>query len=102
LQRVSPLLALSTAIVVTDPMNNYLVERLVWLETVLNNVNPHDTEIRDVLPGIMEELHQRLNAVYFHLNETNPGASVINKVRGLVRRVNDINRLATGGDNVRR
>jgi hypothetical protein len=40
LERVSPLLALSTGAVVTNTLDNNLTARLVWLDTVLKNVDP--------------------------------------------------------------
>jgi hypothetical protein len=40
LGHVSPLLALSTGAVVTNVLENNLAARLVWLDTVLKNVNP--------------------------------------------------------------
>jgi len=40
LERVSPLLALSTGAVVTNTLENNLTARLVWLDTVLKNVDP--------------------------------------------------------------
>jgi hypothetical protein len=41
LNRVSPLLALSTGAVVTEALEHNLTERLVWLDAVLKNVDPH-------------------------------------------------------------
>lgn len=41
LHQVSPLLALSTAAVVSDALDRSLPERLVWLDTVLSSVNPN-------------------------------------------------------------
>jgi WD40 repeat protein len=40
LTQVSPLLALSTGAVVSEPLDRNLPERLVWLDAVLNSVNP--------------------------------------------------------------
>jgi hypothetical protein len=40
LERVSPLLALSTGAVVTNTLENNLPARLIWLDTVLKNVDP--------------------------------------------------------------
>jgi hypothetical protein len=41
LTQVSPLLALSTGAVVSEPLDRNLPERLVWLDAVLNSVNPN-------------------------------------------------------------
>jgi hypothetical protein len=41
LTHVSPLLNLSTGAVVTDDLDQNMMERLVWLDAVLKNVDPH-------------------------------------------------------------
>jgi hypothetical protein len=41
LSHVSPLLNLSTGAVVTDSLDQNLMERLIWLDCVLKNVDPH-------------------------------------------------------------
>lgn len=41
LNQVSPLLNLSTGAVVTDSLDQHLMERLIWLDAVLKNVDPH-------------------------------------------------------------
>jgi WD40 repeat protein len=41
LNRVSPLLALSTGAVVTEALEHNLTERLIWLDAVLKNVDPN-------------------------------------------------------------
>ncbi|OCK77962.1 hypothetical protein K432DRAFT_303017 [Lepidopterella palustris CBS 459.81] len=92
LAHVSPLVALSTAAVVTEPLHKNVLERLVWLDCVLNYIDPLDPEIRDVVPRIMEILGQRLTSTYIHLNETAPGTPALRKISSLVSRVNEFSR----------
>ncbi|KAH7117924.1 hypothetical protein B0J11DRAFT_95594 [Dendryphion nanum] len=92
LSDVTPLLNLSTGAVVTDSLDQHLTERLVWLDAVLNNVDPQDPETRDVVPKIMEVMNQRLTAAYIKLNESSPGNQLLRHISTLVTRVNDLAR----------
>ncbi|KAF2491442.1 hypothetical protein BU16DRAFT_119349 [Lophium mytilinum] len=104
LAHVSALYALSSAVVVTDPFHNLIVERLTWLEAVLDSVNPQDPDLQaDVVPRIMQLLTERLTTAYHSFNTPRgPGQAVLRKILALANRVNDFNRLATGGRNVGR
>ncbi|KAJ4287647.1 hypothetical protein N0V90_012350 [Kalmusia sp. IMI 367209] len=73
LSQISPLLILSTGAVVTTSLQENLVERLVWLDTVLRSIDPNDAEIHDVVPKIMEVIKERLTNAYMRLNESSPG-----------------------------
>ncbi|KAF2811987.1 uncharacterized protein BDZ99DRAFT_519227 [Mytilinidion resinicola] len=103
LSTISPLYALSSAVVVTEPLNNLIVERLNWLEAALDSVDPRDPELQpDVVPSIMQIITERLTAAYHEFNTPRgPGQQVLRKILALANRVNDFNRLATGGRNVR-
>ncbi|CAI6333910.1 unnamed protein product [Periconia digitata] len=95
LDHVSPLLALSTGAVVTNVLDRNLVERLVWLSAVLKNVNPHDPEIQDVVPKIMDVIRDRLTQAYMSLNESSPGDQSLRRISTLVTRVNELCRANT-------
>ncbi|KAF1961388.1 hypothetical protein CC80DRAFT_464259 [Byssothecium circinans] len=92
LDQVTPLLALSTGAVVTNVLDRNLAERLVWLAAVLRNVNPHDSEIQDVVPKIMDVIRERLTQAYMSLNESSPGDLSLRHISGLVNKVNEISR----------
>ncbi|KAF3002891.1 hypothetical protein E8E13_001300 [Curvularia kusanoi] len=92
LREVSPLLVLSTGAVVSEPLDRNLPERLAWLENVLNSVDPHDNEIRDIVPKIMDVMSQRLTNKYIELNETTPGNPLLRRISALSRRCNEMTR----------
>ncbi|PVI08626.1 hypothetical protein DM02DRAFT_607998 [Periconia macrospinosa] len=100
LDHVSPLLALSTGAVVTNVLDRNLAERLLWLAAVLKNVNPHDPEIRDVVPKIMDVIRDRLTQAYMSLNENSPGDVSLRRISTLVARVNEISRAVPYGGRV--
>jgi WD40 repeat protein len=111
LNRVSPLLALSTGAVVTEALEHNLTERLIWLDAVLKNVDPNvsnhlykmcyytknskDNEIHDIVPKIMDVMNQRLTATYIKLNESSPGNQLLRRISSLVSKVNELARVVT-------
>ncbi|KAF2688596.1 hypothetical protein K458DRAFT_293657 [Lentithecium fluviatile CBS 122367] len=95
LERVSPLLALSTGAVVTNTLENNLPARLIWLDTVLKNVDPMDAEIQDVVPKIMEVINQRLTAAYISLNESSPGDQSLRRISNMVTKVSKLSQVAS-------
>ncbi|KAF2734862.1 hypothetical protein EJ04DRAFT_512167 [Polyplosphaeria fusca] len=94
LNQVSPLLALSTGAVVSSRLDTNLLERLVWLDAVLQNINPHDPEILDLVPKIMDVIKQRLTTAYINLNETQPGSILLRRISTMVTKANDMGRSA--------
>ncbi|KAF2660204.1 hypothetical protein K491DRAFT_711978 [Lophiostoma macrostomum CBS 122681] len=92
LSHVSPLLNLSTGAVVTDSLDQNLMERLIWLDCVLKNVDPHDPETHDIVPKIMDVMNQRLTSTYITLNETSPGNQLLRRISALVTKVNELAR----------
>ncbi|PZD34423.1 CDA1, xylanase chitin deacetylase [Pyrenophora tritici-repentis] len=92
LSQVSPLLALSTGAVVSESLERNLPERLLWLDAVLNSVNPNDAEIRDIIPKIMDVVIQRLTAAYIELNERTPGSQYLRVISQLVGKCNQMTR----------
>ncbi len=113
LNQVSPLLALSTGAVVSDSLERNLPERLVWLDAVLSSVNPHvshtiahtdsfanplyqDTEIRDIVPKIMDIIKQRLTTAYIQLNESAnaPNNPLLRRISALVNKCNEMTHAA--------
>lgn len=106
LGQIAPLMILSIGAVVTTSLQENLVERLAWLETVLRNIDPHvsipkrqeyvgakgswqDPEISDVLPKILEVIKERLTNAYMRLNETSPGDASLRRIAALVKRVGE-------------
>lgn len=115
LAQVSPLLNLTTGAVVTENLDQNLTERLVWLQTVLDNVRldvstcgmllasnanfeSQDPEMQDVLPKIMPIINQRLTATYIQLNENSPNNPLLRRLHTLINKVNQIGH-AIGLDN---
>ncbi|KAF2033505.1 hypothetical protein EK21DRAFT_86297 [Setomelanomma holmii] len=94
LRQVSPLLALSTAAVVSDALERSTEPRIIWLGSVLNSVNPSDAEIRDIVPKIMDVIKQRLTDAYMALNETTPGSPLLRRISTLVNKCNEMTRAA--------
>ncbi|OAL55369.1 hypothetical protein IQ07DRAFT_627496 [Pyrenochaeta sp. DS3sAY3a] len=97
LNQVSPLLALSTGAVVSDSLDRNLSGRLVWLDAVLQSVNPNmyqDAEVRDIVPKIIDVINQRLTAAYIQLNESTPGSPLLRRISALVNRGNEMTRAA--------
>lgn len=94
LSQVSPLLVLSTGAVVSEALERNLRERLVWLDAVLQSVNPNDVEIRDIVPKIMDVVKQRLTAAYIQLNESAPNNPLLRRISGLVNKCNEMTQAA--------
>lgn len=94
LSQMSPLLILSTGAIVSGALERNLPERLDWLETVLRSINPHDPEIRDMIPRIMDVINQRLTACYIQLNESTPGNPLLRRISGLVHIGNETARFS--------
>jgi len=94
LSQMSPLLILSTGAIVSGALERNLPERLDWLETVLRSINPHDPEIRDMIPRIMDVINQRLTACYIQLNESTPGNPLLRRISSLVHIGNETARIS--------
>ena len=113
LSQVSPLLVLSTGAVVSDSLERHLPERLVWLDAVLDSVNPNvssansqkftfanhksqDVEIRDIVPKIMDVIKQRLTTAYIQLNESAsaPNTPLLRRISALVNKCNEMTHAA--------
>ncbi|RAH78468.1 hypothetical protein BO86DRAFT_179744 [Aspergillus japonicus CBS 114.51] len=86
LTSLSPIVALSVGVAVTSSLQTNPMERLTWLEVVLQTVNPMDPDIREVAPKIMDILIQRLEALYMSVAETSPHDPIIRKIAPLSRR----------------
>jgi len=114
LRQVSPLLALSTGAVVSDALDRNTQERLVWLDAVLSSVDPHvshslqlfhdlmlifmqNTDIRDIVPKIMEVVKQRLTHTYMALNESTPGSPLLRNINQLATKCNNMTAAAARG-----
>ncbi|RAL10725.1 uncharacterized protein BO97DRAFT_372043 [Aspergillus homomorphus CBS 101889] len=86
LTSLSPIVALSVGVAVTSSLRTNPMERLTWLEVVLQTVNPMDPDIREVAPKIMDILIQRLEALYMSVAENSPHDPIIRKIAPLSRR----------------
>lgn len=92
LTQMSPLLILSTGAIVSAALERNLPERLNWLETVLRSINPHDPDLKDMIPRIMDVVNQRLTSKYIELNESSPGNPLLRRISGLVHEGNELAR----------
>ncbi|KAF2744526.1 hypothetical protein M011DRAFT_449195 [Sporormia fimetaria CBS 119925] len=93
LSQVSALLNLSTGVTVTERFERTVAQRLMWLDAVLSNVNPHDKETSNVLPRILDILHSRLSTEYVRLNETAPNTQLLRHISLLINRLNELGRM---------
>ncbi|RAL04956.1 uncharacterized protein BO80DRAFT_373231 [Aspergillus ibericus CBS 121593] len=86
LTSLSPIVGLSVGVAVTSSLQTHVMERLTWLEVVLQTVNPMDPDIRELVPRIMEILISRLEALYMSVAETSPHDPITRKIAPLSRR----------------
>ncbi|KAI9831217.1 MAG: hypothetical protein M1819_005145 [Sarea resinae] len=90
LRIVSSLVSLSVSAAVTSTLESHLTERLNWLETILDALDPSDPEIHEVAPQIMDIISQRLEGLYMRIAETNPHDPVLRKIPPLTRRAREL------------
>ncbi|KAK4870353.1 hypothetical protein LT330_005407 [Penicillium expansum] len=90
LSRLSAIVMLSVAVAVTTTMQTNIGQRLHWLEVVLQNVNPRDTDLREVAPRILDIMSQRLNTLYMSVVERNPHDPILRHISPLARRAREL------------
>ncbi|MCJ1470571.1 hypothetical protein MMC07_009217 [Pseudocyphellaria aurata] len=90
LQQLPPLVVFSVGAAVTSSLENNVMERLAWLETVFATVDPYDPEIRDVAPRIIDVLSQRLEGEYMRIAEGNPHDPSLRKIAALARHAREL------------
>ncbi|KXG52666.1 uncharacterized protein PGRI_079220 [Penicillium griseofulvum] len=90
LSRLSAIVMLSVAVAVTSTMQTNIGQRLHWLEVVLQNVNPRDTDLREVAPRILDIMSQRLNTLYMSVVEHNPHDPILRLISPLARRAREL------------
>ncbi|KAJ5959113.1 uncharacterized protein N7479_006263 [Penicillium vulpinum] len=90
LSRLSAIVMLSVAVAVTTTMQTNIGQRLHWLEVVLQNVNPRDTDLREVAPRILDIMTQRLNTLYMSVVERNPHDPILRLISPLARRAREL------------
>ncbi|KGO71092.1 hypothetical protein PITC_080290 [Penicillium italicum] len=90
LSRLSAIVMLSVAVAVTTTMQTNIGQRLHWLEIVLQNVNPRDTDLREVAPRILDIMSQRLNTLYMSVVERNPHDPILRHISPLARRAREL------------
>ncbi|PWY78455.1 hypothetical protein BO94DRAFT_177960 [Aspergillus sclerotioniger CBS 115572] len=86
LTSLSPIVGLSVGVAVTSSLQTHVMERLAWLEVVLQIVNPMDPDIRDLVPQIMDILISRLEVLYMSVAEKSPHDPITRKIAPLSRR----------------
>ncbi|KAK5172583.1 uncharacterized protein LTR77_002703 [Saxophila tyrrhenica] len=95
LEKVTPLVALSVSAAITASFGSYVDQRLEWLQTVLNNIDMNDEEIRDVAGRIMDVLSQRLQGAYMQVSEESPNeGDRLRRISALFRQVAEVRKLA--------
>ncbi|KAI9716916.1 MAG: hypothetical protein M1812_005065 [Candelaria pacifica] len=90
IQHLTPLVALSVSAAVTSSLENFIMERLNWLETVFATINPRDNDIIEVSPKIMDVLSQRLESLYMKVAESNPQDPILRKIPPLTRQAREL------------
>ncbi|CAG8007673.1 unnamed protein product [Penicillium salamii] len=90
LSRLSAIVMLSVAVAVTSTLATNIGQRLHWLEVVLQNVDPRDTDLREVAPRILDIMSQRLNNLYMNVVERNPHDPILRLIAPLARRAREL------------
>ncbi|KAL4899999.1 hypothetical protein BDW74DRAFT_104783 [Aspergillus multicolor] len=90
LNSVSPIVALSVGVAVTSSLQTNVMQRLAWLEVVLQTVDLRDTDIQDVAPKIMDILISRLNDLYMAVAKEAPGNPILRRIPPLARRATEL------------
>ncbi|KAL4885976.1 hypothetical protein BJY04DRAFT_179628 [Aspergillus karnatakaensis] len=90
LNSLSPIVALSVGVAVTSSLQTNVMDRLSWLEVVLQTVDLRDADIREVAPKIMEILIQRLDTLYMTVAKTAPHDPILRRIPPLARRAREL------------
>ncbi|KAL8786605.1 MAG: hypothetical protein Q9195_008127 [Heterodermia aff. obscurata] len=90
IQQLSPLITLSVGAAVTNLLENNVMERLAWLEVVFANIDPRDSEIREVAPRIIPVLGSRLESQYMRTAEANPRDLSLRRIPPLARSAREL------------
>ncbi|PYI04221.1 hypothetical protein BO78DRAFT_347940 [Aspergillus sclerotiicarbonarius CBS 121057] len=86
LTSLSPIVGLSVGVAVTSSLQTHVMERLTWLDVVLQTVNPMDPDIRELVPKIMDILIARLEALYMYVADKSPHDPITRRIAPLSRR----------------
>ena len=88
LPSLNPIVNLSVSAAVSATLaQGKLQEKLAYLETVLDNVDPKDEQVFEYAPRMMDVLNERLSEEYMRLDEEKPGDGSLGRIRELVRAV---------------
>ncbi|KAL4918893.1 hypothetical protein BDW62DRAFT_180040 [Aspergillus aurantiobrunneus] len=90
LNGLSPIVALSVGVAVTSSLQTHAMERLAWLEVVLQTVDLRDPDIREVSPKIMDILISRLDGLYMSVVNEAPHSPILRKIPPLARRATQL------------
>jgi hypothetical protein len=98
--------ALSVGVAVTSSLQTNVMERLAWLEVVLQTVDLRvcarpsrslrgtnflqDTDIQEVAPKIMDILIARLNELYMSVAKDSPHSPILRRIPALARRATEL------------
>lgn len=101
------LVSLSVGAAVTVSLETNVMQRLAWLETVFQVIDPRvsqtisayclqslmvyqDPDIREVAPKIIEVLSERLQTEYMRINEDQPHNPALRKIHALAKHARDL------------
>ncbi|KAI0153230.1 hypothetical protein GGR57DRAFT_502970 [Xylariaceae sp. FL1272] len=96
ISEMSALVSLSTASVVVEHLaGSLLIERVNWVEAVLDNLyqnlpHIHDPQLRDVIPGIMGNFITKIEALLMNINSQAPTDSVLPRLHNMMRKAGKI------------
>ncbi|KAL4944062.1 hypothetical protein BDV06DRAFT_220638 [Aspergillus oleicola] len=90
LKALSPIVALSVGVAVSSSMQTNTMQRLAWLDVVLQTVDLRDPDIREVAPKIMDILISRLDGLYMSAAKENPHSPILRRIPPLVRRATEL------------
>ncbi|KAL4990203.1 hypothetical protein BDW68DRAFT_154769 [Aspergillus falconensis] len=90
LNNLSPIVALSVGVAVTSSLQTNVMERLAWLEVVLQTVDLRDGDIQEVAPKIMDILIARLNELYMSVAKDAPHSPILRRIPPLARRATEL------------
>ena len=88
LPHLNPIVNLSVSAAISGSLSlGHLAEKLTYLETVLDNVEPADPQIKEFAPRMMDVLNERVSDEYMRIAEERPGDPLLSRMSTLVRRV---------------
>lgn len=87
-------MSLSVSVAITASLETHVEQRLEWLQTILQNIDLSEPDIKDMTPKIMDVLSQRLQGAYMSISERKPNEPALKTISALHRQVGEVKRLA--------